>query len=112
MAGLLDEPRARVGKMGLREDGTPKGFGWLGTLIRPDGDVSTELSVSSDLFGKETSYPLLVPGLTPQEMQYLLTAEPGPRFFQNMPPGLFDKATAHAAHRIKQGKSPFRQTRE
>lgn len=57
-----------AGTYGMREDGTPKGCGWYGELKRPDGSISTEISVESDgLF-----MPLLAPGLTQDQIAYLL----------------------------------------
>lgn len=61
-----------------RPDGTMKGLGFLGALLRPDGGVSTELSMgTSDVDGVEREIPLLVPTLTEQEVSYLLSAPPG-----------------------------------
>ncbi|MFA5354947.1 MAG: hypothetical protein WC291_12015 [Thermodesulfovibrionales bacterium] len=96
MAGLLGDS----GGYGNRVDGTPKGNGFFGPLKRPDGKVSTELSVGITLDGKETQIPVLVPTLTGQEVDFLLAG--------NKPTSLIiQKAIAHARERIAQGKSPF-----
>ena len=92
----------------LRPDGTRKGRGWLGPRARPDGRVSTEISTTVGLDGRETLIPLMVPGLTEEELGYLLTNnERSPQFMQNMPRSIEDKAVAHAVNLLRQGKSPF-----
>uniref|UniRef100_A0A6M3JDB3 Uncharacterized protein n=1 Tax=viral metagenome TaxID=1070528 RepID=A0A6M3JDB3_9ZZZZ len=95
---------------GARTDGTPKGNGWLGVLKRPDGKVSTELSVSVNFDGKETLIPLLVPGLTEKEVNFLLKSEPSPEILKT-PEGkaIFEKAKAHALEMLRAGKSPFKE---
>jgi hypothetical protein len=96
------------GNFGLRPDGSPKGDGFLGVLNRPDGTgVMTEFSVSSsdlvDTDGKEIDFPTLVPTLTPEEVQAILTLpEDG-----ELPEPIFLKALAHARERLQAGKSPF-----
>jgi len=99
MPGLLESG------YGKRPDGSAKGSGWLGELKRPDGRVSTELSVRFDdvLGGKD--FPLLVPGLTQKEINTLLSLEPG----QRPPDSIIDKAIAHAERRVKEGLSPFKE---
>lgn len=93
---------------GNRPDGSPKGEGFFGLLKRPDGDVSTEISVGVGMDGKEMDIPLIVPGLTKQELNYLLSTDiKGKNFFTNMPPSIMDKAYEHAETRIKSGMSPF-----
>lgn len=88
-------------RYGKRPDGTAKGKGWLGEMKRPDGGVSTELSVQFDdvLGGKPI--PLLVPTLTPAEIEHLLSGKPAT-------PGIHDKAIQHAIDRNKNGLSPFK----
>lgn len=83
-----------------RADGSPKGKGFLGELKRPDGKVSTELSIQMDdvIGGKE--FPLLVPTLTPSERDHLLSDKPATK-------EIIGKAVAHAEARVKAGKSPF-----
>ena len=90
-----------VRRSNLRTDGTRKGPGWLGTLKRPDGKVSTELSISVEFDGKEHLIPLLVPTLSKEDITALLAG--------NKPEKeIIDKAVAHARKKIKEGKSPFK----
>lgn len=93
---------------GLRPDGTPKGKGFLGELKRPDGTVSTEISVGYEINGKQMDIPLIVPGLNKKELDYLLNTDIKSKdFFKNMPDGLEEKAIAHAKKRLAEGKSVF-----
>lgn len=85
---------------GLREDGTPKGEGYFGLLSRPDGRVSSEISESSEVDGQELFYPLLVPSLTHEEVQLLLSGgEPTE--------AIREKAIQHAIERMRAGLNPF-----
>ena len=84
----------------LREDGTPKGKGYFGELARPDGKVSTELSIGVNLNDKETQIPALVPTLTKKEIDYLTGGG-------EVTPEIKQKAVDFATQRISQGKSPF-----
>ncbi len=82
--------------------------GFFGLLKRPDGDVSTEISVGVGMDGKEIEIPLIVPTLTKKELDYLLSADlKSKSFFNNMPPSIVDKAYDHAQTRMKSGMSPF-----
>lgn len=85
---------------GLRRDGTKKGAGFLGELKRPDGGVSTELSVGVDFGEGETEIPLLVPTLSKQEINYLLKGGAPTK-------SIVDKAAQHAISRQKTGRSAF-----
>lgn len=93
----------------LRADGTRKGNGFLGVLKRPDGGISSELSIGVEINGKETEIPTLVPTLNQDEISYLLatpadkigTADPA-RFGQ-----IQSKAEAFAKQRLAAGKDPF-----
>lgn len=60
---------------GKREDGSAKGNGFFGVLKRPDGKVSTELSVDMDFGEGKESFPLLVPTLNKKEIDHLLSGE-------------------------------------
>ncbi len=97
-----------------RPDGTVKSMkGYLGPMERPDGTVSTEISAGFEIDGKEMDIPLMVPGLTKEEVDYLLTADMNSEdFFKNMPESIQDKAIEHAKKRIKEGKSVFYQDGE
>jgi hypothetical protein len=86
---------------GLRKDGTRKGPGFLGVLKRPDGNISTELSIGIDFGQGNMEIPLLVPGLTGPEINSLLTdVKPNKE--------IIDKAVGHAIKRLSEGLSPFK----
>jgi len=89
---------------GLRQDGTQKQDGFFGRLKRPDGKISTEISIGVNIGGKEVEIPTLVPTLTLEEKNWLVNqwaeGTPIPREIQR-------KAVTHAEQRIRQGKSPF-----
>lgn len=97
-------PPPAQGLLGNRVDGTPKGYGFLGLLQRPDGDWSTELSVGVEIDGNEVEIPLLVPTLTKSEQAWLLSADLGK---MDVPQEILDKAISHARKRIQGGLSPF-----
>jgi hypothetical protein len=92
---------------GTRQDGSAKGTGWLGQIPMA-GDPKTlypeqmsELSADVTIGGKNISFPLIVPTLTPQEIIYLrLGKEPT----QN----IYRKAISFALEQLKQGKSPYK----
>ena len=90
---------------GKRPDGSQKGAGYFGVLKRPDGNVSTEISIGVGLGGKEMDIPLIVPTLTKSELNKLLSMPLGKNF--NPPESIIKKAVDHARMRIDQGKSPF-----
>lgn len=95
------EPQ-REAPYGNRPDGTPKGKGYFGELRRPDGKVSTELSVGVNVDGEDMEIPLLVPTLEREEIDLLLNdGIPTKR--------IMNKAIKHALERKKQGLSPFAQ---
>jgi hypothetical protein len=98
----IDSGEAKFYKNGYgpREDGTSKGNGWLGPILRKDGSVMTEVSEESDgMF-----YPLIVPTLTQEEIDQLKNLD-----LKNgkIPDSIRAKAIKHARERIKAGKSPF-----
>lgn len=82
-----------------RSDGSEKGLGYFGVLKRPDGMVSSELSVGVNLGGKEVEIPLIVPTLSREELSYLLKGG-------KPTPALIDKAAEFAQQRMQAGK-PF-----
>ena len=74
-----------------------KGKGYFGKLPAKGGKTSTEISGSDE---EGNSYPLLVPGLTKEEMKSLLD--------EKKPTSkIYEKAEKHAAKRKAEGKSPF-----
>jgi hypothetical protein len=89
---------------GNRPDGSPKGNGWLGVLKRPDGGVSTEISAQFDNILGGSPIPLLVPTLTPEEIQAMLIHKQG----DPIPQSIRQKAVEHALMRDKMGLSPFK----
>ena len=105
VAGLSAAIAARnqVNKYGKRPDGTQKGPGFLGELKRPDGDISTELSIGVGFDGKETLIPLIVPTLSGPEIDTLLNLKKG----EKPPKEIVDKAIDHAKSRMSKGLSPF-----
>ena len=83
--------------------------GWIGPIERPDGSSSTEISISVGFDGKEQEIPLMVPGLTKKEIEYLIKTDLEDKsFMDKMPKSIMNKAIEHAAQRIKSGKSPFK----
>ena len=97
--GILRRKPLETG-YGNRADGTKKGQGFFGPLNRPDGKVSTEISIGVEFDGKEIQIPTMVPTLTEEELQYLLDG--------NQPTsGIVQKAIDHAKMRMRAGQSPF-----
>ena len=107
--GGLTEPKKTLDKFrggfGKREDGTEKGEGFLGLLKRPDGRVSSEISVGIEIDGKETLIPTLVPGLDKKEIDFLLNLKDGD--VESIPDSILDKAVAHYRKRKEEGKGAF-----
>jgi len=90
---------------GTRADGSAKGDGFLGPMKRPDGKVSSEISIGVNIDGKEVEIPTMVPTLSPSERQWLLTndiSDPS-----KIPMSIQQKAVDFAKPRIAAGKSPF-----
>ena len=88
--------------------GRVKGLGYFGKLQRPDGGVSTEISIGVGFDGKETEIPSLVPTLNKDEIDYLLTSKLNSDMWKS-PTGkiIVGKAVEHAKKRMAEGKSPF-----
>jgi len=84
-----------------------KGRGYLGPLKRPDGRISTELSIGVNMDGEETEIPTLVPGLTQEEIDLLLNINEGEA--KKIPQSIIDKAIDHARKRKSAGKNFFAQ---
>jgi hypothetical protein len=99
--------------MGKRKDNSEKGMGFLGPMKRPDGGISTEISMGTNINGKEVEVPLMVPTLNKKEINYLLNANPkSETFYDAMPQTIIKKAVEHANMRMKMGKSPFKMADE
>lgn len=90
---------------GLRNDGTPKGVGFLGEVSMPNGQIATELSIGVQIDGKEVEIPLLIPGLSQNEIDTIIASKKP----SDIPKSIVDKAVRHAKERIKNGLSPFYQ---
>jgi len=85
---------------GKRTDGTNKGAGYFGELKRPDGSVSTEISVGVDFDDGEHEIPTLVPTLSRKEINHLLGGGAPTD-------AIVGKAIEHARGRMKAGKGAF-----
>jgi hypothetical protein len=84
----------------FRSDGSEKRNGFLGPILRPDGDTSTELSIGVPIFGKETEIPSMIPGISGKELNQMMTND-------NIPANVIDLARRHAAIRMATNQSPF-----
>lgn len=85
---------------GRRQDGSLKGQGFLGPQQRPDGSVSTEITIGVNINGKETEIPTLVPTLSDAEKTSLLNGD-------KPSPAIVQKAVDFAKSRIAAGQSVF-----
>lgn len=90
---------------GMRIDGKPKGNGFFGPLLRPDGDLSSELSFSFDKDGKTINAPLIVPTMDSDQLNHLLNGG-------DPTPDIFRTAMNHAISRVQAGQSAFAQPGE
>lgn len=104
---LVSVGSSEKAKWDKRADGSDKGEGWLGLRRRPDGGVSSEISMD---FGSG-DIPTMVPGLTPEELKWLMTTPPE-KAARTIPHSIAQKAIDWAAKRKAEGKSPFRQPNE
>lgn len=102
MSGLLGNQQYPIAPFGIRHKGdSAKGKGFFGLLPSADGNFSTEIS-SEDEYGE---FPLMVPTLTKDEMNHLLSGnEPTESIYQ--------KAISWADFRRKNGLSPFKSSGE
>lgn len=89
---------------GTRPDGSQKGSGYFGELEMKDGSgrVATEVTTQFDVDGRSLEVPLLVPTLTEEEKDYVLTHMEGTKTIN-------DKAIRHALEREAQGLSPYKE---
>jgi hypothetical protein len=95
------------GKNGTRNDGTKKGTGFLGVRKMTDGSNRdmTEFAYGFEVNGKEVEMPALIPTLTDDELNHLLSGK-------KATPEILRKAYEHGVGRIKEGKNPFIQDDE
>ena len=88
----------------LRIDKTPKGAGYFGVLKGIAGDLKgkdvTELSADSDFNGQRVLYPLVVPTLSKQELNILLSGKKPTE-------SIYQKAEEFAMQRMKEGLPTF-----
>ena len=91
-----------------RGDGTAKGQGFLGLLRRPDGGVSSELSIGVNMGGQEVEIPAIVPTLSADEVRHLLNTPAN----QPIPPSIVQKAVDFARQRHVAGRAYFAQPGE
>lgn len=77
-----------------------KGKGFFGSIPTSQGDAMTELSSSFQVNGRTIQYPLIVPTLSAQEIDFLSRGN-------DPTPEIYDKAERFALYRIQQGLSPF-----
>lgn len=100
-----NDPAANSANWDKRADGSDKGQGFLGLLKRPDGKVSSEISIGVEVNGKEVEVPTMVPTLSQSQLDYLMTHPVGEG--HPIPRDIIQKATDYARQRIDAGKSPF-----
>jgi hypothetical protein len=100
-----------------RADGTEKGNGFLGILKRPDGRVSSEISIGIPRpngrgavppWGEGMEIPTLVPTLDASEISYLLNMKDSDKIRAS----IVQKAVDFAYQRIAEGKPVFAQPGE
>jgi len=98
---MAEELGLRKSKYGLRQDGTPKGNGWLGPIPMANGkDVMTEQSIGIEADGRNFDVPLLVPGLHNDDIEALRNGKKPSK-------QAYDRAIQHGLRRIQQGYSPY-----
>jgi len=84
----------------IRQDFTMKSNqGYLGQIKDREGYTMTEQSFDVEVDGKKVLMPLLVPGLSNEEITSIREGKPLESAYK--------KAEDHAKQRIKEGKSPF-----
>jgi len=111
MWGIFEKKtRRRVKPEQLRPDGSKKDRGFLGPKKVHGGGVATEYSVGVPINGKEMDIPTLVPTLNKAERTIILKDVIPNR--KKLPKSVVSKAAAHAKKRIKEGKSPFFDSRK
>lgn len=107
-APAAETPTAKPNTPNMRPDGTAKGNGYLGVLKASDGSNVTEYSMSTGdvkVKGKEIDFPTIVPTLTKEEVNLMLTdIIPNNK---RIPDAIANKAIDHAKKRIKEGRSVF-----
>jgi hypothetical protein len=82
-----------------------KGKGFFGEMPTSSGSTMTELSTTFDINGQPVSVPLVVPTLSAEEIDVLVSG-------QQPTEGIYQKAYAHAMDRMQKGLSPFAESRD
>lgn len=88
--------------LGMREDKTPKGKGYFGAIqmLNNPNQAMGELSSEVNVGGKNILFPLIVPSLNAEELNFLAQG--------NKPTDvIMKKAIDHAIQRINQKRNPF-----
>ena len=93
----------------VREDKTIKGLGFLGEMPHKLGGYSTELSITTGDVedGKDVLIPTMIPTLSKDELNYLLTTKYNPRNRTRMDDVIFQKAVDFARQRKAKGLPYF-----
>jgi hypothetical protein len=93
----------------IRPDASMKDVGYYGVLKSPSGMDVTEFSIGVPIMGKQMDIPTLVPGLSKQEVNYILQKADKDLDIGRDPIGnsIVSKAIAHAEQRVMKGMSPF-----
>jgi hypothetical protein len=93
----------------IRPDGTMKDVGFLGPQRSPTGALVTEYSIGVPIMGKEMDIPTIIPGMSKEEIAYVLQ-----RADKNLPIGrdpmgdsIAQRAIQHAEQRAMKGMNPF-----
>lgn len=97
---VSSQPQAAPKDYGTRADGTKKGKGFLGEIKTKDGKVMTEKTTSVDFGLGEMNIPLIVNGLTKEEIDILSNNKKPTEV-------MLDKAVNHAKKRMSEGQSPY-----
>ena len=105
---LKKVPASRRNNDMVRPDGTMKGKGFFGLIKRPDGNVSSEISITTQdvIPGKETLIPTMVPTLTNKEIDHLLSGKYNPQGREGIDDVISRKAIDFARQRAA-AKKPF-----
>tara|TARA_R100000234_G_scaffold81683_1_gene51419 strand:+ start:515 stop:922 length:408 start_codon:yes stop_codon:yes gene_type:complete len=107
--GLLK--RQRPNDM-MRVDGTQKSMhGFLGPITNKKGQTMTELSIQFEDVLDGRPIPLLVPGLTPDEIDWLKNNDIEGKAYM-IPHSIKQKAITSAVVRAAKGLNPFYQEQE
>jgi hypothetical protein len=93
----------------IRPDGTMKDVGFLGVQKSPRGFDITEYSIGVPLNGKIIDAPTLVPGLSQEEVKYVVDKADRREDLgrDKMGNAIYKKAAQNARQRAMMGMSPF-----